>query len=402
MKFLSTKKSLLATAAAACLALTAMPASALTIELRNTGGVEVGTQAYDGFRAAARFWELALTNDVNVKLNVGYAALGAGILGSTGSTTNVAYAGDVIGALQGTGNSKLDGIAKGYLNQGTRDSTFIGGKAVDALISAPRADGTGVALPLTKSMDNDASGNNSALSANTSLLKALGIAPVYTGANAAIQADGNVTFSSNFAFDFDPTNGIDSDKFDFLGVAIHEIGHALGFRSGVDVYDGNTGFTGNLGNFAIMSVWDLFRYSTDSAAQGVRDWTIGGNPYFSINGGATVYNSDAYFSTGRRFGDGQQASHWKDAPPAPSILGLLDPTAGRGQQLEVETLDIAAMDAMGWNVAYDVLWLKDRSFSTAIMGSLDTLRVPEPGAAALALLALGLAGVARRRAASKR
>ena len=77
MKFLSTKKSLLATAAAACLALTAMPASALTIELRNTGGVEVGTQAYDGFRAAARFWELALTNDVNVKLNVGYAALGA-------------------------------------------------------------------------------------------------------------------------------------------------------------------------------------------------------------------------------------------------------------------------------------------------------------------------------------
>ena len=62
---------------------------------------------------------------------------------------------------------------------------------------------------------------------NTAVVRALGLA-------APNVRDGNVTFSSTFAFDFDPQNGITPGTFDFLGVAIHEIGHALGFVSGVD------------------------------------------------------------------------------------------------------------------------------------------------------------------------
>ena len=63
------------------IAVAAQPAQAMVIRLTNTGGVTAGSQAETGFKAAAAFWEAALTNNVTVDLNVGYSALGAGIVG---------------------------------------------------------------------------------------------------------------------------------------------------------------------------------------------------------------------------------------------------------------------------------------------------------------------------------
>ncbi len=377
----------------------AQPASAITINLFNTGGVEQGTAAYNGFRTAANFWESVLRNNSSVNLNVGFSALGPGILGSTGSTTNVAYTGDVLRALDRSRTTNLD---RQMLLPNARDSNFVGGVAVDAIISGPKANGTGVQLPLTRVLDNDASANNSALSANTSLMKALGLAPTYA-ANNPNQIDGSVSFSSSFAFDFNATDGITAGSFDFLAVAIHEIGHALGFRSGVDVYDGNTGFAGNLNGFAIMSIWDLFRYSEESAQAGVLDWAIGGNPYFSLDRGQTVYDANSYFSTGRTYGDGQQASHWLDTPPSPEILGLLDPTLGRGQMGAIEALDLAAYDAMGWDLRTDVLKNRDLYYSTGYIQSVGgNLAVPEPATWAMMIGGFGLVGGALRRRRSVR
>ncbi len=397
-----TFRKLVTASALAAVAIGATPASALVIQLNNLGGVEVGTNAYAGFTAAARFFETMITNDVTVKLNVGFSTLGPNILGSTQSATNVAYVGDVLPRLTATGNSALDAIASANLPN-TRPSGFVGGKALDAIISGAKADGSGVALPLTRVLDLDASGNNSAFSANTSLLKGLGFATTYSNGtggltnNATIKADGAVRFSDQFAFDFDPTNGITAGQFDFIGIAIHEIGHALGFRSGVDTYDVNTGFTGNLNNFAIMSIWDIFRYSSQSAALGINDWAIGGNPYFSIDGGDTIFNGNAFFSTGQTFGNGRQASHWLDNPPSPTVLGILDPTAARGQQLVFDTLDLSAFDAMGWNVRYDVLKYSGKSFSTAVIPGLTSAAVPEPASWAMMIAGFGLAGAALRR-----
>ncbi len=394
------KSNALRAALAAFLATSAVPASAITINLINVGGVAPGTAAYDGFKAAAFFWENVLTNTSTVTLEVRYATLGPGILGSTGSTTNVAYVGNVLPALQASATSALDATAMANLPT-TVPSGFVGGLAVDALISVPRADGTGVALPISRGLDADAGANNSALSANTSLLKGIGQAVTYTGAAAVNNRDGSVAFSDGFEFDFDPSNGISATGFDFIGIAIHEIGHALGFRSGVDVYDTNTGFTGNLGDFAIMSIWDLFRYSETSDALGVNDWAIGGTgadaPYFSIDGGTTVFKGEGYMSTGRTFGDGRQASHWKDENPP---IGLLDPTISRGAMSFVTGLDLAGFDAMGWNLNYDVLANYGTRFSSADIYAAfngNAAAIPEPQTWAMLIVGFGLIGSTLRR-----
>jgi hypothetical protein len=229
------------------------------------------------------------------------------------------------------------------------------------------------------------------------VLKALGLTPTYTGANLANQIDGSVQFSNTFAFDFDPTDGIDATSFDFVAIAIHEIGHALGFRSGVDVYDGNTGFTGNLNNFTFLTQLDLFRYSAASFALGANDVQIGGNPYFSIDGGRTAFQN-GFLSTGVRFGDGRQASHFKDADAGQPQLGLLDPTIGRGQQGIITSLDLAAFDAIGYSIAYDVIANGDREFTTRnpFFGA-----IPEPETWAMMIVGFGFVGGAMRRRTAK-
>jgi len=60
-----------------------------------------------------------------------------------------------------------------------------------------------------------------------------------------------------------------------------------------------------------------------------------------------------------------------------------------GESVAVTALDLAAFDAIGWDVRPDVLHHPDWRFST--------LSLPEPGAWGLMLAGLGLAGAAIRR-----
>lgn len=90
---------------------------------------------------------------------------------------------------------------------------------------------------------------------------------------------------------------------------------------------------------------DLFRFSAQSKAAGVIDWTADSrDKYFSIDGGATA---GPLFSTGETFGDRLSASHWKDNRG----IGIMDPTADFGEMLSIVGNDITAFDVICWKVS---------------------------------------------------
>jgi hypothetical protein len=114
--------------------------------------------------------------------------------------------------------------------------------------------------------------------------------------------------------------------------------------------DHNPNYLSN--NLTYVNSLDLFRFSADSYSQGkgTLDWTADTREkYFSLDGGTTVVVANA-FSTGINYGDGYDPGHWKND----SNLGLLDPTAGTGEFLSISSLDIQAVDVIGWNVGVAV------------------------------------------------
>ena len=307
-----------------------------TFNFQYVSGTSV--QAQQGFQAAAATWSSLLTDNVTVNLTVGFNSLGGGILGQASTAQDFHTYSSMRSALAADATSAADAIAIAHLP---------GGSAFNILINrtSDNPNGAGNATPY---LDNDGGANNQTLHLANAEAKALGIAVTPQTLPGCIgSCDGFIQFNSNFNFDFNPNNGTDANAFDFVGVAAHEIGHTLGFITGVDILDGNSPpYNGpfNDNQFIYVSTLDLFRYSALSSTQGVIDWTADTRAkYFSLDG-TTV---GPQFSTGVNFGDGRQASHWKDN----MFIGLMDPTAGLGETLHITGNDVLAMDAIGWNVA---------------------------------------------------
>ncbi len=375
------------TAVATAAALAAAASQAATINLIDLGGV-TGSQAEQGFRIAAQYWGGMFTNNVTINLGVGFSALGSGIIGSTGSARmDYSVATWESGILATRSGSMVDQMAvlPSLSAQGGISGLTVG------------VDGTGNNNTTVTATLNGTQTASQILYLNTAVVKAVGGTATYAAGSGS--RDGNVTFSSAFSFDFNPTDGITAGQMDFIGVAIHEIGHALGFVSGVDFFDvyggpngPNAGTLGyDLNNTSIFSALDMFRYS----APGTLDFRTGGTRYFSLDGGNTAVFGNT-FSTGRYNGDGNQASHWKDTAGCQVGNGIMDPTFCFAQMGTITGLDLVAFDAMGWNLSANAL-----TYANMTTAQIYAAAVPEPGVWALMLAGgLGVAGIARRRKAA--
>ena len=166
----------------------------------------------------------------------------------------------------------------------------------------------------------------------------------------------DLTGNSTVGWDFDAlrSDDIQGNEIDFVSVAMHEVGHILGFNSGIDdnewlevlaeSQEEEEELKGK--DFKFATPLDLYRYSESSTEIGTIDLSTGGNPFFSIDGGSTVLG---YFANGEYTnfgGDGYQASHWQQN----SSQGIMNPILPVGERRNITDLDLTAMDVIGWDI----------------------------------------------------
>lgn len=146
----------------------------------------------------------------------------------------------------------------------------------------------------------------------------------------------SMTFNSTFNFDFDPSNGITGGTTDFQSVAIHEVGHAMGFTSGVDFRTND------------IELIDFYRFrrTAENPSNTTEFQTFARLAHFDMPN--DDHNSDIVTAE-YRMSDGSpnQASHFREGVDA-----IMDPTLAANQTFYPNFYRIAdrnMFDAIGWD-----------------------------------------------------
>ncbi|NEO70696.1 NF038122 family metalloprotease, partial [Moorena sp. SIO3H5] len=270
-----------------------------------------------GFEMAGEIWSYYLTDNVTVKIHVDMTdALPSNILG---------------GALPGLQKNKNYKTFKQKLKSDrTSADDYI---AYDSLQQHNYSDGNTRYHAVFES-------GNSWYNKNISLTNANAKAINYHSNNSLI--DGYIVMNDtfNWSYDYLRNASTPSNAIDFLSVGIHEIGHILGYVSGVDstiLADNDASYDMNLERLFRTTALDMYRYTDWSADRDQIDLAYGIDAFFSIDGGDTAL---AYFSEGKDTnlgfgGDGYQASHWDGLG---NDLGMMKPALGWGERADISAL----------------------------------------------------------------
>jgi hypothetical protein len=277
-----------------------------------------------GFEMAGQLWSSYLTDDVPLNFHVGMTEMSGQNLG--GATPAITSNQDYFLFQSGLTNDKKSA------NDYTAVSSF-----------ANRSDN----IATFRSVKNGSLQQNRKMMLTRANSKALGLGALtntftYGGLDGYIQ----LSSTAKWNYDFLRQNSLGSTEYDFLTVAMHEIGHTLGFISGLDIKN-------------VSSSLDLYRFSSNSVSKNAVDFSMGNSAYFSIDGGKTNL---ANFSTGEG-GDTYQAGHWNSN----NLVGLMNPNLKAGTRVGLSQLDLLAMDAIGWD-------LNQQTASTAAALDLATLK----------------------------
>ncbi len=357
-----------------------------------------------GFEMAGRIWGTYLTDNATINLHVGTAGLAANLLGGSlpGFKTGQDYSNfrsKYIADISSTDDQAVSQtmVLSDYQRQNFNLSGW------DPAYSADRVfihtydmylDSTLTSQGSTTWFNDLSNGKvltkngvtygrwgslvpSNQLSLTRANAKALGI-DVSTGSSL----DGYIVLSNlannpglSWNYDFTRSSTMPSNTLDFLSTALHEIGHVLGFVSGVDRPNLPSPFfnRSDSPDGSIEKIWstatynnywqseferskrttplDLVRYSTESvngSSRGFQDVSMGsyyGNMFLSLDG----VNSLGNLAEGKDVtlaGDGSQASHWKEETTS---LGLMDSYMKLAERASLATRDLRAFDILGWN-----------------------------------------------------
>ena len=294
-----------------------------SININAGAGLLANAPAISAFTRAAAQWEAWISDPITVNIDANMEDMG--------STTIIGSTATVI--LQGDYAEVRDPMVADAVNES--DDGIVAFLPTEAQFSASVPAGMAV----------------SGLAAAKANLKALG----FTGLDANFGAtDATITFNTQFAFDYDNSNGVSGGTVDFETVAAHELGHALGFLSEVDYADALV----NLGLVDTLTprTLDLFRFENDDSNDPATTGQFTSMPRSLVPNVDAITDeitpigfdgAEERMSTGRLVGDGRQASHWKDNAFTGDLVGVMDPTLPNATVELVDLPDLRSLDLLG-------------------------------------------------------